>query len=157
MRLAIYWMYNMMQPINSGFSYSNDERDRVFNENLVGADMIDFFEAFVEGMTWSSAYQVWQWKTLTKGIGEFEVWVITTSKLTVPQALDSHMTLKLLCLLVRHDDSWLLLLDGHWQYLTFKPTCHTSSLMWNLESKGWQRSQKAYGINHLSIWCNVRC
>ncbi|BDA42498.1 Serine carboxypeptidase 3 [Coccomyxa sp. Obi] len=34
------------QPINTGFSYSEDERDRVFDEKVVGADMLDFLKEF---------------------------------------------------------------------------------------------------------------
>ena len=34
------------QPINTGFSYSDDPRDRVFSERLVAEDMLDFFQAF---------------------------------------------------------------------------------------------------------------
>jgi carboxypeptidase C (cathepsin A) len=36
------------QPINTGFSYSNDERDRVFDEKVVAADMLDFLAEFRE-------------------------------------------------------------------------------------------------------------
>jgi len=36
------------QPINTGFSYSDDERDRVHNEKGVGEDMLDFLYAFYE-------------------------------------------------------------------------------------------------------------
>lgn len=34
------------QPIGTGFSYSDDPRDRVFSERLVADDMLDFFQAF---------------------------------------------------------------------------------------------------------------
>jgi carboxypeptidase C (cathepsin A) len=34
------------QPINSGFSYSDDERDRIHDEVGVGDDMLDFLQAF---------------------------------------------------------------------------------------------------------------
>lgn len=37
-----------MQPINTGFSYSNDERDRVYDEKVVAADMLDFLSEFRE-------------------------------------------------------------------------------------------------------------
>lgn len=35
-----------VQPINTGFSYSNDERDRVYDEKVVAADMLDFLAEF---------------------------------------------------------------------------------------------------------------
>lgn len=34
------------QPINTGFSFSNDSRDRVYDETIVAADMLDFLQAF---------------------------------------------------------------------------------------------------------------
>jgi len=34
------------QPINTGFSYSDDDRDRCFDEDCVGKDMLDFLEHF---------------------------------------------------------------------------------------------------------------
>ncbi|MEW5315793.1 MAG: hypothetical protein WDW38_007198 [Sanguina aurantia] len=34
------------QPIGTGFSYSEDERDRVFDEKTVGDDMLDFLQEF---------------------------------------------------------------------------------------------------------------
>ena len=34
------------QPINTGFSFSNDSRDRVYDETVVAADMLDFLQAF---------------------------------------------------------------------------------------------------------------
>ncbi|EIE20942.1 peptidase S10, serine carboxypeptidase [Coccomyxa subellipsoidea C-169] len=34
------------QPINTGFSYSEDERDRVYDEKVVAADMLDFLKEF---------------------------------------------------------------------------------------------------------------
>ncbi|KAG1675310.1 hypothetical protein FOA52_015984 [Chlamydomonas sp. UWO 241] len=36
------------QPINTGFSYSNSDEDRVFNEILVADDMLDFLQEFFE-------------------------------------------------------------------------------------------------------------
>ncbi|KAK9806679.1 hypothetical protein WJX73_007406 [Symbiochloris irregularis] len=36
------------QPIGTGFSYSEDERDRVFDERVVGLDMLDFLLEFLE-------------------------------------------------------------------------------------------------------------
>ena len=36
------------QPINTGFSYSADPRDRVYDETVVAADMLDFLHAFLE-------------------------------------------------------------------------------------------------------------
>lgn len=36
------------QPINTGFSYSADPRDRVYDENVVAADMLDFLLAFYD-------------------------------------------------------------------------------------------------------------
>ncbi|DBA94519.1 hypothetical protein WJX77_001353 [Trebouxia sp. C0004] len=36
------------QPINTGFSYSDDPRDRVFSEHTVAEDMLDFLQAFLE-------------------------------------------------------------------------------------------------------------
>lgn len=36
------------QPINTGFSYSDDPRDRVRNEALVAEDMLDFLQEFFE-------------------------------------------------------------------------------------------------------------
>ena len=38
-----------LQPVNTGFSYSDDERDRVYDEKVVAADMLDFFSAFFQG------------------------------------------------------------------------------------------------------------
>ena len=38
-----------MQPINTGFSYSEDERDRVYDEKTVSADMLDFLLTFLDG------------------------------------------------------------------------------------------------------------
>ncbi|EFJ52952.1 hypothetical protein VOLCADRAFT_102913 [Volvox carteri f. nagariensis] len=42
-------LHNMIfvdQPIGTGFSYSDDWRDRVYNEVVVGEDMLDFLYAF---------------------------------------------------------------------------------------------------------------
>jgi len=36
-------------PIGAGFSYSDDPRDRVFNESVLAADLLDFMEEFLEG------------------------------------------------------------------------------------------------------------
>ena len=36
-------------PIGAGFSYSDDLRDRVFNESVLAADLLDFMEEFLEG------------------------------------------------------------------------------------------------------------
>jgi carboxypeptidase C (cathepsin A) len=36
------------QPINTGFSYSPDERDRVYDEEIVSNDMLDFLQEFFE-------------------------------------------------------------------------------------------------------------
>lgn len=36
------------QPINTGFSYSEDDRDRCYDETCVSNDMLDFLEAFFE-------------------------------------------------------------------------------------------------------------
>ena len=36
-------------PIGTGFSYSDDPRDRVLNETTLAADMLDFLEEFFEG------------------------------------------------------------------------------------------------------------
>ncbi|KXZ41207.1 hypothetical protein GPECTOR_651g768 [Gonium pectorale] len=44
-------LHNMIfvdQPIGTGFSYSTDSRDRVYNEERVAADMLDFLYAFYE-------------------------------------------------------------------------------------------------------------
>lgn len=38
-----------LQPINTGFSYSDDERDRVYDEKVVAADMLDFLTVFMDG------------------------------------------------------------------------------------------------------------
>lgn len=38
-----------LQPINTGFSYSEDERDRVYDEKVVSADMLDFLLTFMDG------------------------------------------------------------------------------------------------------------
>ena len=38
-----------MQPINTGFSFSEDERDRVYDEKTVSADMLDFLLTFLDG------------------------------------------------------------------------------------------------------------
>ena len=38
-----------MQPINTGFSFSDDERDRVYDEKVVSADMLDFLMTFMDG------------------------------------------------------------------------------------------------------------
>lgn len=36
------------QPINTGFSFSDDERDRVYDEATVSADMLDFLLTFLD-------------------------------------------------------------------------------------------------------------
>lgn len=36
------------QPINTGFSYSDDPRDRVYDEHTVAEDMLEFLQAFLE-------------------------------------------------------------------------------------------------------------
>ena len=36
-------------PIGAGFSYSDDPRDRVFDETVLAADLLDFLEQFLEG------------------------------------------------------------------------------------------------------------
>ena len=36
-------------PINVGYSYSDDPRDRVFNESVLAADLLDFLEEFLAG------------------------------------------------------------------------------------------------------------
>lgn len=36
------------QPINTGFSFSEDERDRVYDEKTVSADMLDFLLTFLD-------------------------------------------------------------------------------------------------------------
>lgn len=36
------------QPINTGFSYSDDNEDRCFDEDCVANDMLDFLEAFMD-------------------------------------------------------------------------------------------------------------
>jgi carboxypeptidase C (cathepsin A) len=37
-----------VQPINTGFSFSDDERDRVYDEETVSADMLDFLLTFLD-------------------------------------------------------------------------------------------------------------
>lgn len=39
----------LLQPINTGFSFSEDERDRVYDEKTVSADMLDFLLTFLDG------------------------------------------------------------------------------------------------------------
>jgi hypothetical protein len=36
-------------PINVGYSYSDDPRDRVYNESVLAADLLDFLEEFLDG------------------------------------------------------------------------------------------------------------
>jgi carboxypeptidase C (cathepsin A) len=36
------------QPIGTGFSWSEDDRDRCYDEECVGNDMLDFLQAFFE-------------------------------------------------------------------------------------------------------------
>ena len=36
-------------PIGVGYSYSDDPRDRVFNESVTAADLLDFLEDFLDG------------------------------------------------------------------------------------------------------------
>jgi hypothetical protein len=36
-------------PVNVGFSYSDDPRDRVFNEATVADDLLDFMQQFLKG------------------------------------------------------------------------------------------------------------
>jgi len=36
-------------PVNVGYSYSDDPRDRVFDEKTVAADLLDFLEEFLLG------------------------------------------------------------------------------------------------------------
>ena len=36
-------------PIGVGYSYSEDPRDRVFNQSVVAADLLDFLEEFLDG------------------------------------------------------------------------------------------------------------
>ena len=36
-------------PINVGLSYSDDPRDRVFDEATVADDLLDFMQAFLKG------------------------------------------------------------------------------------------------------------
>ena len=36
-------------PVGTGFSYSDDPRDRVLNETMLAADMLDFLEEFFRG------------------------------------------------------------------------------------------------------------
>ncbi len=36
-------------PIGVGFSYSDDPRDRVFNESVTAADLLDFLQDFLDG------------------------------------------------------------------------------------------------------------
>ena len=38
----------LVQPINTGFSFSDDERDRVYDEATVSADMLDFLLTFLD-------------------------------------------------------------------------------------------------------------
>ena len=39
----------MYSPVNVGYSYSDDPRDRVFDEATVAADLLDFLEEFFLG------------------------------------------------------------------------------------------------------------
>lgn len=36
-------------PVNVGFSYSDDPRDRVFDEATVADDLLDFMQQFLKG------------------------------------------------------------------------------------------------------------
>lgn len=36
-------------PINVGFSYSDDPRDRVYDEATVADDLLDFMQVFLKG------------------------------------------------------------------------------------------------------------
>jgi len=36
-------------PIGAGFSYSDDPRDRVLNESVLAADLLEFMDEFLEG------------------------------------------------------------------------------------------------------------
>lgn len=48
-----------MQPINTGFSFSDDERDRVYDEKVVSADMLDFLMVFMDGKSyWLSRMRI---------------------------------------------------------------------------------------------------
>ena len=44
------------QPVNTGFSYSEDPRDRVYDEHAVASDMIDFLLAFMDGKHQASCW-----------------------------------------------------------------------------------------------------
>ncbi len=47
------------QPINTGFSYSSDPRDRVHDEATVAEDMLDFLQHFFEaGVPLPPAYML---------------------------------------------------------------------------------------------------
>ena len=37
-------------PINVGYSYSDDPRDRVYNESVLAADLLDFLQEFLAGV-----------------------------------------------------------------------------------------------------------
>lgn len=47
--LSDYAQPLFLQPINTGFSYSDDERDRVYDEDTVSLDMLDFLLSFMQG------------------------------------------------------------------------------------------------------------
>ena len=43
-------------PVNVGYSYSDDPRDRVYNESVLAADLLDFLEEFLDGAAPSCNY-----------------------------------------------------------------------------------------------------
>ncbi|KAG7671065.1 hypothetical protein KSW81_004492 [Nannochloris sp. 'desiccata'] len=42
---VVLWMTDVDQPIGTGFSYSEDDRDRCYDEDCVSNDVLDFLEA----------------------------------------------------------------------------------------------------------------
>jgi len=53
-------------PVNVGYSYSDDPRDRVFDEKTVAADLLDFLEEFLLGERQSPSGQ-WLHPASTQG------------------------------------------------------------------------------------------
>ena len=58
-------------PINVGYSYSDDPRDRVLNETVLAADLLDFLEEFLQGAVAAQgatvAWLAWRLRTTCHG------------------------------------------------------------------------------------------
>ena len=75
-------------PINVGYSYSDDPRDRVYNESVLAADLLDFLEEFLDGAAFVRRFQLQLGSVHRPGLADITRWLWShTSAFALPCSL----------------------------------------------------------------------